>query len=113
MNAITLVTSMKIYISGPITGMPNGNAEAFEIATRQLEKAGYRVISPINNGRPGDAEWSLHMRADIIVMLGCDGVALLDGWRKSVGARIEMGLADYLDMPVGTVSHWLEVADKL
>lgn len=38
--------SKTLYVSGPMTGLPNHNIPAFEYATARLRAAGYRVLSP-------------------------------------------------------------------
>jgi hypothetical protein len=97
----------KVYISGPISGIPNGNVGAFIDAYNALKVAGYDPVNPYNNGLPGHATWHEHMRADIRMLLDCDGVALLPGWYNSKGAQIERQLAYSLDMDVRDLQEWL------
>jgi hypothetical protein len=47
------------------------------------------------------------MRADIIMLMGADGVALLDGWEKSRGAKKEMTAAHGI-MAIFPLKKWLE-----
>jgi hypothetical protein len=47
------------------------------------------------------------MRADIIMLMGADGVALLDGWEESQGAIKEMVVAHGI-MPIYPLKKWLE-----
>lgn len=90
---------MKVYISGPMTGLPNFNREAFDVAAVDLEAMGYQVANPasvsIENGT-----WGQYMREDLVMLLRCDAVLALPGWRKSRGARIEIGLAKKLGMRI-------------
>lgn len=37
---------MRLYISGPMTDMPNHNYLAFNEAAKQLREAGYEVLNP-------------------------------------------------------------------
>jgi len=41
----------RVYISGPITGMPGLNREAFSQAAGQLSAAGKHYINPLDIGR--------------------------------------------------------------
>lgn len=90
----------RIYISGPMTGLPGKNLEAFTSAATQVEEAGFY---PINPGKHGiNPSWSYHdyLRLDVILLLSCQGILMLDGWRDSNGALIERELAIRLAMPV-------------
>lgn len=89
-----------LYVSGPITGMPNWNLPAFESACAALQRAGYAFTSPLENGLPRDAEWQEHMRADIVLMLQkCQAVVLLPGFQHSRGAMAELFTAHMLGIP--------------
>lgn len=98
---------MKLYISGPITGYPDLNKPAFFAAEKQLRAAGHEVINPTVNGIAEEASWETHMRADIKMLMDCDGVAFLLGSEESRGARLEMHIAKALDMPVQAYARWL------
>lgn len=100
---------MKLYLAGPMTGWPDFNYPAFAATAAKLRAAGFTVVSPADNGLPKDAPWSQHMRADIPMLLACDGVALMDGWEDSKGAQLERHIAmstGVWTMPVGV---WLGV----
>jgi len=86
-----------IYISGPMTGLPNLNMGAFNEAERKLRKAGWSDIR--NPARLAVNEYenlprSLYLRADLRQLLDCQAVLLLRGWQKSKGARLEVLIAD-------------------
>lgn len=91
----------KIYISGPISGLPFETVyNNFTNAEVQLLGQGYEVINPLNNGLPTTATWEEHMRADLKLLLDCDAIYMLEGWEKSRGARIEYALAVDLKMDI-------------
>ena len=97
-----------IYISGPMTGMPHLNFPAFHTAARQLRFLGHTVVNPAElNPDPGKS-WHECMRADIVALMTCDGVALLTGWENSRGATIEQDLAARLGMEVHSLAYWLQ-----
>lgn len=92
---------MKVYISGPITGLPYEEAEkSFNEAEIRLQEQGYEVGNPLNNGLPRESTWNEHMRADIKLLLDCDAIYMLDGWEFSRGAQIEFRIAYNLGIKV-------------
>lgn len=97
---------MKLYIAGPMTGLPELNYPAFHEAEAQLFKAGYTPLNPAPN-KPENPTWLNFMRMSLVQISQADGIALLPGWELSKGARIEHGLARDLQLPVDTVEQWL------
>lgn len=85
----------KIYISGPITGMPDRNAPLFNEVSRVLSDAGIPNVNPIALDDDQEPEsWDAAMRRDIMCMVSeCDSVMMLPGWEESDGARVEYHLA--------------------
>jgi len=86
-----------IYISGPMTGLPNLNMEAFNDAEDKLRKAGWSDIR--NPARLAVNEYenlprSLYLRSDLRQLLDCQAILLLRGWERSKGARLEALIAD-------------------
>lgn len=85
---------MKVYISGPITGLPLETVyNNFTNAEVRLLEQGYEVVNPLNNGLPRESTWNEHMRADLKLLLDCDAIYLLKGYQNSKGAMIEYDLA--------------------
>jgi len=102
---------VRIYIAGPMTGLPDHNFPAFFAAARRLRAAGHGVCCPADNGAPqGGKPWSHYMRCDLLDLLTCDAVATLDGWQQSRGASLEVFLACQLDMTVLPVDALMERA---
>ncbi len=98
----------RLYLCGPITGMPNYNRDAFNDAESALRSAGFDVFNPTKNGMPVDSPWEMHMRADIAQMMVCDGLAVLKGAHFSRGAQIEIQLAMELKIqPIRALEYWL------
>lgn len=83
---------MRWYLAGPMTGIQDLNFPAFHAEAARLRAMGYDVVNPAELC-PGETDWSACMRTDIVAMMACDGVALLPGWERSRGARIEFNLA--------------------
>ena len=93
---------MKIYISGKITGLtPEEYEHNFYLYERQIKAHGHEPINPLNI-LPFDEnhKWTDYMRADIKALMECDAVFAMKNYRESIGARIEVGLARDLDIPV-------------
>ena len=89
---------MKVYISGPITGVENYN-DNFIKAERALQSAGYNVVMPVTIGAAlkykmgREPTWAEYMREDIKALMDCDGIYMLDGWLASDGAKLEYQLS--------------------
>lgn len=86
---------MKVYISGPMTNYPNYNKEAFMLAEKYLESLGYEVINPHNLEHKTD-NWLDCMKTDIIALLDCEAIYMLDKWIYSKGAKLEFIIAKFL-----------------
>lgn len=90
----------RIYIAGPMTGLPDFNYPAFHAAAQRLRTLGFEVENPAENPEPKCGTWLGYMRMAIRQVALCDGVAMLPGWQQSRGARIERQLADSLGLRV-------------
>jgi hypothetical protein len=92
----------RVYISGPITGRPDGNIEAFCDAALDILTAGNYPVNPHDVGyllSPGSS-WLDYMRVDIKALVDCDEIYMLRGWWRSRGARLEWVIAQGLGMKV-------------
>lgn len=105
---------MKLFISGPMTGVKNHNYPVFEQAESVLRSAGYEVVSPRfdEDGNLYDFEanpqkYEYYVKIGLRKMLTCDAVAILDGWMGSKGAKREVQVADWCGMRVAPVRMWL------
>jgi len=90
----------RVYIAGPMTGVPEFNYPAFNALAAELRTEGFHVENPAENPEPVGKTWAGYMRMSIAQMLTCDFVVVLDGWDQSRGARIEVELAVDLGMTV-------------
>lgn len=90
----------RIYIAGPMTGLPDFNYPAFNAAAARLRALGFEVENPAENPEPHCGSWLGYMRMAIRQISQCDGVVLLPGWQQSKGARIEHQLATNLGLVV-------------
>lgn len=95
--------SKSIYISGPMTGLPDFGYPEFRRVAEGLRALGYVVLNPAENEKPDVSEqelWSAYMRMAIAQLVKCDEIHMLRGWSKSRGAKIEHQLAIDLGMLV-------------
>lgn len=99
---------MRIYIAGPMTGIPEFNYPAFHTAKADLLAAGFEVRSPADHALGAHLVWADYMRKDIPWLLECDAVAVLPGWEGSRGASLEIHIARALEMPVRAIEDWLD-----
>lgn len=101
---------MRIYITGPMTGLTAFNYPAFHEAKAALIGAGHDVISPADLPIRDDWEWIDYLLVDIDSLFAVDGVATLDGYETSKGARIECRIAERRGIPVLPLSVYLSAS---
>lgn len=84
------------YLSGPMTGLPNYNYEAFERITHALRIDGYQVLSPHENPKHPEHlyleedRWRWYMDLDRKLVEQSTAIILMQGWPYSSGARHEL-----------------------
>lgn len=101
----------KVYLAGPMRGIPEFNFPAFFDAEDYLRSKGFDVINPARldkeagwdniNSSDADAQAGIRdfARRDVMAMLDqCGGIVLMDGWTRSSGARFEYALACFCGM---------------
>ncbi len=94
---------MRIYIAGPMSGLPDLNFPAFHAAAAHLRSIGHEVVNPAELNTDPTAAWHACMRTDIRELVTCDAVAFLPGWLGSRGATLEHHIAMALGMHVFTL----------
>lgn len=113
---------MKIYLAGPMRGIPEFNFPAFFAGAEKLRAEGHEVFNPaerdnqkhgvdISKGNLAGCEevaakehgFSLReaLGADLAwICAEAEGIALLPGWENSRGAKAELAAAAALDLKV-------------
>ena len=119
-----------LYLSGPMSGLPENNYPAFHAAASALRAAGYRVVNPaelhphgwyrrimarvfsalMRRAHPAPS-WSEYMRADLAALLRCHAIVTLPGWESSKGARCEVAIASELGMAQWSLSAAMGAQD--
>lgn len=94
------MSKLKIYVAGPMTGLPDFNFPAFHTASATLRAQGWQVVNPAEINPDSSLAWTECMRRDIAELVTCDAIHLLDGWWASKGATLEHHIAERLGMQV-------------
>ncbi len=94
----------RFYLAGPMSNLPDLNFPAFHKEAARLRELGYDVINPAEINPLSGSSWAECMRADIAQLVTCEGIALLDGWEDSKGARLEHHIALSLGMTIKLAS---------
>lgn len=87
---------MRIYISGPVTGVPDYR-DNFESAEQRIHKdidENALVINPVRElGELPELKYEEYMKISLHLLSLCDAIYMLDGWQQSPGANRELDYA--------------------
>lgn len=89
---------MKVYLAGPMTGLPALNHPAFHDAAGRLRARGIEVVNPAEIVKDQGLAWADCLRRDIPELVSCEAIVLLPRWDTSRGARLECTIATGLGM---------------
>lgn len=84
---------MRIYISGKITGLsPKEASDHFTWAEKYLQEKGHSTINPFRTNKtlPADMTHSEYMKICRVELDLCEAIFMLDNWRDSMGAKMEL-----------------------
>lgn len=79
-----------LYLAGPMRGYEELNIPLFKKVAKDLRTQGYTIFNP---GDENDTHLSFEecMRKDLDAVVNrCKAIALLPGWRNSIGANAEV-----------------------
>lgn len=80
----------KLYISLPITGQsPRLVTERCKAMKEKYTSLGYEVVTPRDIITDPDTPYNVCMGKCLEVLLTCDAIKMLDGWRESHGCCVE------------------------
>lgn len=113
---------MKIYVAGPMRGIPEFNFPAFHNAARILRDAGHEVFNPaerdiarhgvdVSKGNATGCEIQAAREHGLTIRIAladdlawicaeAEAIALLPGWQNSKGARAERATAEALGLKI-------------
>lgn len=89
---------MKIYIAGPMTGIPKYNRPAFHFEAMRLASEGHVALNPAT--LPDSLSQPEYMDICLAMLRCADGIFLLSGWQNSAGAKAEHALAQKLELEI-------------
>jgi len=98
----------RIYICGPMTGLPEFNYPAFNSAAEVLRGMGAAVENPAENPEPECKSWSGYMRLSLAQLVKCNVLVVLPGWFWSRGARVEIFVAFILGLKIQHIRDFAE-----
>jgi len=94
----------RVYVSGPISGLTVAEyVEQFAVGCAEVVAMGHTPINPLDIPNPPDCgcpeayhedgreshTWACCLIKDLLVVLTCQGLYMLRGWRDSPGAVLE------------------------
>lgn len=105
----------RVYVAGPMTGLPEFNFPAFNAASAMLRAQGLHVENPAEHGIVDGAEWADYLHYDLGRLATCSEIHLLPGWSNSRGAALEALCAHTLGMTItyGFGAERMELVDAL
>lgn len=104
LDVLDVLDKTAVYLAGPMTGYPEFNFPAFKAAASDIDEMGVGAVYCTAFGTPPAPEdalpWDEYLREALRLMLTCNAVVVLPGWRESKGARLEVHVALELGIPV-------------
>ncbi len=98
---------MKVYLAGPMRGLPDFNFPEFYRHAHALRKEGHEVFNPAEIGIHQDNIRQIFAVEMDWLCREAEAVALMPGWSESLGARAELALARALGLKVMGVPDFL------
>lgn len=90
-----------IYLCGPVSGLPENNYPAFNAAAQKLRSEDFNVLNPAEiQSEKEDQPWSYYMRLCLEMVCRADLLMVLPGWQSSRGAKLEVYVAQQLELPI-------------
>lgn len=89
---------MKVYITGPMTGLPHFNRPAFKRAAINLSFEKHVPLNPAI--MPDGLTKADYVAIGLTMLQRAEAIYLLTGWQFSAGARAEHALALKLGLEV-------------
>lgn len=100
----------RVYIAGPMRGLPLYNFPAFDAAAARFRADGFEVLNPAemdrergfneSNDVPSEAFLKDAIMRDLDAVATCSAIALLPGWTKSQGVAVELAFARFIGIDI-------------
>lgn len=88
---------MKIYLSGPMRGIPGDNYPSFHKYASKLRGQGHHVYNPAEE-EPGLTRRQYFYKDTAWICQEADAIAMMPAWELSLGAKAEWALALALNL---------------
>jgi len=97
---------VRVYLSAPMTGVPDFNYPALDAASELLRSHSHVPVSPADMDREGGyTTKQAALRRDLVALCSCDAIAFLPGWERSAGALLERHVAESIGLPCYRVTE--------
>ena len=92
----------RLYLAGPMTGLPELNFPAFHAEAARLRALGYEVVNPAEINVDPAAGWLACMRADIAQLVDQPPILSAAADRSEVNNRLDIIEANFSDLTAKT-----------
>ena len=91
----------KIYIAGKVSGLSIESVlKKFANAQAEIEDLNFKAINPIAVVNDWECDWHTAMKLCIKALMDCDAIVVLDDYKTSDGAKIELELSKRLGITI-------------
>ena len=101
-NTKNIAPTQTVYLSGPMTGLPDYNRAAFNLRAEAFRAAGYSVKNPadISVTHRTDKAYEFYFKRALRMMLDADVVYVFGDTTQSRGVEMELQVAKMAGMQV-------------
>lgn len=101
-NTRNIDKTQTVYLSGPMTDLPDYNRESFNLRAEAFRAAGYTVKNPaeISVTHGMDKSYGFYFKRALRMMLESDVVYVFGDITQSRGAEMELQAARMSEMPI-------------
>lgn len=91
-----------VYLSGPMTGLPDYNRAAFNLRAEAFKALGYSVNNPadISVTHGTEKSYGFYFKRALRLMLESDVVYVFGDTSNSAGVQMELKVAEMAGMPI-------------
>ena len=101
-NTKNIAPTQTVYLSGPMTGLPDYNRAAFNLRAEAFRAAGYSVKNPadISVTHGTDKSYEFYFKRALRMMLDADVVYVFGDTTQSRGVEMELQVSKMAGMQV-------------
>ena len=101
-NTKNISQNQPVYLSGPMTGLPDYNRAAFNLRAEAFRAAGYTVNNPaeISVTHGTSKSYGFYFKRALRMLLNSDVVYIFGDITQSKGALMEWDVAKMAEIPV-------------